>query len=32
MFYGKKIGVMYGEGIKVLPKLLLHVTPFAEVI
>ncbi|WP_237702879.1 PIG-L deacetylase family protein [Thermococcus barophilus] len=32
MFYGKKIGAMYGEGIKVLPRLLLHVTPFAEVV
>ena len=32
MFYGKRVGVTYGEGIKVLPKLLLHVTPFAEVI
>jgi|Deesub1362B_J571_1020462.scaffolds.fasta_scaffold00024_27 LmbE family N-acetylglucosaminyl deacetylase len=32
MFYGKKINAFYGEGIKILPKLLIHVTPFAEVI
>ncbi len=32
LFYGKRINVMYGEGLKILPKMLLHITPFAEVL
>jgi len=32
MFYGKRINAMYGEGLKILPKMLIHITPFAEVL
>ncbi len=31
-FYGEKIGVRYAEGLRFMPVLFLHITPFAELI
>ena len=29
LYYGKKMGVKYAEGLRILPGLFLHITPFA---
>ncbi|ASJ05575.1 PIG-L deacetylase family protein [Thermococcus barossii] len=32
LYYGKKAGVKYAEGLRFMPGLFLHITPFAELI
>ena len=32
LYYGKKVGVKYAEGLRFMPGLFLHITPFVELI
>ncbi len=32
LYYGKKAGVKYAEGLRFFPALFLHITPFAELV
>ncbi|NJE31125.1 PIG-L family deacetylase [Thermococcus sp. 18S1] len=32
LYYGKKAGVKYAEGLRFMPGMFLHITPFAELI